>query len=266
MATRPRSTPPAPAAPKQRGFFARLIHMGLIAGAILGFGLACAVGFAFSSLPEFSELRTRQSLGQVIRVRGADGQVVLSLGPIYGEWLDYRSIPGVMVDAMIAVEDRRFRYHPGIDPIGMARAVQVRLERGHFAQGASTITQQLAKNLFLSSEQNYLRKGQELIITGLLELTLSKQRLFEIYLNSVEWGEGIFGIGAASQRYYATSPAALDRDQAAALASALPAPKCFDKQQYCRRGSIHYASRQEFILEYMDRVALAPTPKSGTGK
>jgi len=128
-------------------------------------------------------------------------------------------------------------------------------------RGGSTITQQLAKNLFLSSEQNYLRKGQELIITGLLELTLSKQRLYEIYLNSVEWGEGIFGIGAASQHYYATSPAGLDRDQAAALASALPAPKCFDKQQYCRRGSINYAARQEFILEGMDRVALAPYPK-----
>jgi monofunctional biosynthetic peptidoglycan transglycosylase len=133
-------------------------------------------------------------------------------------------------------------------------------------RGGSTITQQLAKNLFLSSEQNYLRKGQELIITGLLELTLSKQRLFEIYLNSVEWGEGIFGIGAAAQHYYAASPAGLSRDQAAALASALPAPKCFDKQQYCRRGSINYSVRQEFILENMDRVALAPYPKSSSGK
>ena len=111
-----------------------------------------------------------------------------------------------------------------------------------------------------------MRKGQELIITGLLELILSKQRLFEIYLNSVEWGEGIFGIGAASQHYFATSPATLDREQAAALASALPAPKCFDKQQYCRRGSINYSARQEFVLENMDRVALAPYPKSGSGK
>nr|WP_269459844.1 transglycosylase domain-containing protein [Polynucleobacter necessarius] len=128
-------------------------------------------------------------------------------------------------------------------------------------RGGSTITQQLAKNLFLSSEQNYLRKGQELIITGLLELTLSKQRMYEIYLNSVEWGEGIVGIGAAAQHYYATSPAALGREKSAALASALPAPKCFDQQQYCRRGSINYSTRQEFILENMDRVALAPYPK-----
>jgi len=133
-------------------------------------------------------------------------------------------------------------------------------------RGGSTITQQLAKNLFLSSEQNYFRKGQELIITGLLELTLSKQRLFEIYLNSVEWGEGIFGIGAASEHYYATTPAGLDLDQAAALASALPAPKCFDKEQYCRKARIHFPTRQEFILENMGRVALAPIaqPKSSS--
>jgi len=86
--------------------------------------------------------------------------------------------------------------------------------------------------------------------------------LFEIYLNSVEWGEGIFGIGAASQHYFATSPATLSREESAALASALPAPKCFDKAQYCRRGSIDYAARQEFILENMDRVALSPNLKS----
>ena len=128
-------------------------------------------------------------------------------------------------------------------------------------RGGSTITQQLAKNLFLSSEQNYLRKGQELLITGLLEMILSKQRLLEIYLNSVEWGEGIFGIGAASMYYYKISPALLDREQAAALASALPAPKCFDKSQYCRKANIHFPTRQDFILENMDRVALMPLKK-----
>jgi monofunctional biosynthetic peptidoglycan transglycosylase len=128
-------------------------------------------------------------------------------------------------------------------------------------RGGSTITQQLAKNLFLSSEQSYLRKAQELLITGLLETILSKQRLYEIYLNSVEWGEGIFGVGAAAQHYYGLSPASLNREQAAALASALPAPKCFDKTRYCRKANIHFPTRQEFILENMDRVALAPIQK-----
>ncbi|NBR31254.1 MAG: PBP1A family penicillin-binding protein [Sphingomonadaceae bacterium] len=198
--------------------------MGLIAGAILGFGLACAVGFAFSSLPEFSELRTRQSLGQVIRVRGADGQIVLSLGPIYGEWLDYRSIPGVMVDAMIAVEDRRFRYHPGIDPIGMARAVQVRLERGYFAQGASTITQQLARNLFLTNTKTFGRKGREMILALAMEAKYSKDEILELYLNRVYFGGGAYGIDAASRRFFDHPANDLSLEESAIIAGLVKAP------------------------------------------
>ena len=192
-------------------------------------------------------------------------------------WVPYDKISNNLKRAVLVSEDDIFFQHKGVRVEDMQKAWQKNQQQNQqktqtgnkskiALRGGSTITQQLAKNLFLSSEQHYLRKGQELIITGLLELILSKQRLFEIYLNSVEWGEGIFGIGAASQHYFATSPAALDRDQAAALASALPAPKCFDKQQYCRRGSINYSARQEFVLENMDRVALAPYPKSGAGK
>ena len=191
---------------------------------------------------------------------------------VQSRWVPYDKISNNLKRAVLVSEDDIFFQHGGVRVEDMQKAwqknqqqTQQKTQAGNKAKtalrGGSTITQQLAKNLFLSSEQNYLRKGQELIITGLLELTLSKQRMYEIYLNSVEWGEGIFGVGAASQHYYATSPAALDRNQAAALASALPAPKCFDKQQYCRRGSINYSARQEFILEGMDRVALVPYPK-----
>ena len=191
---------------------------------------------------------------------------------VQSRWVPYDKISNNLKRAVLVSEDDIFFQHGGVRVEDMQKAwqknqqqTQQKTQAGNKAKtalrGGSTITQQLAKNLFLSSEQNYLRKGQELIITGLLELTLSKQRMYEIYLNSVEWGEGIFGVGAASRHYYATSPAALDRNQAAALASALPAPKCFDKQQYCRRGSINYSARQEFILEGMDRVALVPYPK-----
>ena len=187
---------------------------------------------------------------------------------VQSRWVSYDKIPNNLKRAVLVSEDDIFFRHGGVRVEDMQKAWQKNQQKTQAGnksktalRGGSTITQQLAKNLFLSSEQNYLRKGQELIITGLLELTLSKQRMYEIYLNSVEWGEGIFGVGAASQHYYATSPAALDRNQSAALASALPAPKCFDKQQYCRRGSINYSARQEFILEGMDRVALAPYPK-----
>ena len=191
---------------------------------------------------------------------------------VQSRWVPYDKISNNLKRAVLVSEDDIFFQHSGVRVEDMQKAWQKNQQQNQqktqagnkskiALRGGSTITQQLAKNLFLSSEQNYFRKGQELIITGLLELTLSKQRMYEIYLNSVEWGEGIFGVGAASQHYYATSPAALDRNQSAALASALPAPKCFDKQQYCRRGSINYSARQEFILEGMDRVALAPYPK-----
>ncbi len=190
---------------------------------------------------------------------------------IESHWVPYDKISANLKRAVLVSEDDIFFQHKGVRVEDMQKAWEKNQQHHQFnanskvaLRGGSTITQQLAKNLFLSSEQNYFRKGQELVVTGLLELMLSKQRLFEIYLNSVEWGEGVFGVGAASQHYFVTTPAALDREQAAALASALPAPKCFDKAQYCRKANIHFPTRQEFILENMDRVALTPIPKSGS--
>ena len=192
---------------------------------------------------------------------------------VHSQWVPYDKISNHLKRAVLVSEDDIFFQHKGVRVEDMQKAWEKNQQKTQYRnspktalRGGSTITQQLAKNLFLSSEQNYFRKGQELIITGLLELILSKQRLFEIYLNSVEWGEGVFGIGAASQHYFGTVPAALDLDQAAALASALPAPKCFDKVQYCKKANIHFSTRQEFILENMGRVALVPipAPKSAT--
>jgi monofunctional biosynthetic peptidoglycan transglycosylase len=189
--------------------------------------------------------------------------------PIQSTWVPYDKISVNLKRAVLVSEDDIFFQHMGVRVEDMQKAWEKNQKKlsGSIKsktplRGGSTITQQLAKNLFLSSEQNYFRKAQELLITGLLETMLSKKRLYEIYLNSVEWGEGIFGIGAASQHYYRISPASLDREQSAALASALPAPKCFDKPSYCRKASIHFPTRQNFILENMDRVALTPTEKS----
>ena len=197
--------------------------------------------------------------------------------PVQSKWVPYDKISNNLKRAVLVSEDDIFFQHGGVRIQDMQKAWEKNQQQNQqktqsgkqskvALRGGSTITQQLAKNLFLSSEQNYFRKGQELLITGLLELMLSKQRLYEIYLNSVEWGEGIFGIGAAASHYYATPPSSLSREQAAALASALPAPKCFDKERYCRKANIHFPTRQEFILENMDRVALAPYPKSSSGK
>lgn len=189
--------------------------------------------------------------------------------PVQSSWVPYDKISPNLKRAVLVSEDDIFFQHMGVRVEDMKKAWTKNAQlnqRGSTKsktalRGGSTITQQLAKNLFLSSEQNYFRKAQELIITGLLEMMLSKQRLYEVYLNSVEWGEGIFGIGAASQYYYGIKPALLNREQAAALASALPAPKCFDKVRYCRKANIHFPTRQDFILENMDRVSLAPTQK-----
>jgi penicillin-binding protein 1A len=220
---RSRPTPPPPPA-RPRGGIARLIRWILLSGSIILFGLLCAVGFAYSSLPEFGELRSRDTLGQVIRVRGANGQLILSLGPIYGEWIDYRNIPGVMVDAMVSVEDRRFRYHPGVDPIGLARAVQVRLQRGHWAQGGSTITQQLARNLFLTNTRTFGRKGRELIIALAMEAKYSKDDILELYLNRVYFGGGAYGIDAASRRFFDHPATQLSLEESAIIAGLVKAP------------------------------------------
>ncbi len=179
---------------------------------------------------------------------------------IESSWTPYQKISSNLKRAILVSEDDIFFQHHGVRLEDMQKAWERNQQKGTQAvRGGSTITQQLAKNLFLSAEKNYFRKAQELVITGLLELILSKQRLFEIYMNAVEWGEGIFGVGAAAQHYFVTTPAALSRDQAAALASALPAPKCFDKIKYCRKASIHFPTRQAFILENMDRILL-PRP------
>ena len=117
--------------------------------------LGVAVSVAVSQLPSYQELIRRDDLGQMIRVRAADGSTLVSLGPSFGEWVRYDEIPEVMKDAMLAVEDRRYHMHPGVDPIGLARAVKVRFERGHWAQGGSTITQQLARKIFLTNSRTF---------------------------------------------------------------------------------------------------------------
>src|SRR4029450_9568168 len=126
---------------RSRGMIGSIVRWGLAAvvgGLVI---LAIAVGGAMASLPAYSTLSRRSDLGQMIRIRAADGTLLVSLGPSFGRWLSYDEIPGTMRSAMIAVEDRRFRSHPGVDPIGVARSFKVRFTTGHWKQGGSTITQ-----------------------------------------------------------------------------------------------------------------------------
>lgn len=151
------------------------------------------------------------------------------------EWVDYEQISPNLKRALVASEDAKFLDHEGFDWEGMQTAWEKNIKKGRIVAGGSTITQQLAKNLFLSGSRNPLRKVEEAFLTVMIELILDKQRIFEIYLNVIEWGNGVFGAQAAAQHYYKTSARKLSTAQSAKLASMVTNPRYFDKNRNDRR-------------------------------
>lgn len=143
-------------------------------------------------------------------------------------WLPYERIAPSLKRAVVAAEDARFLDHEGFDWEMIQKAIEKNEKRGRVVAGASTLSQQLAKNLFLSGERSWLRKGQEAIITWMLETVLTKRRILELYLNVAEWGEGVFGADAAARHHFGISAAALSPEQAAWLAAILPSPRRYD--------------------------------------
>jgi monofunctional biosynthetic peptidoglycan transglycosylase len=141
------------------------------------------------------------------------------------QWVPYGRISQNLKRAVIAAEDARFLEHAGLDWDAIERAIEKNQERGRVVMGASTITQQLAKNLFLSGERSWTRKAQEAIIASMLEAVLSKRRILELYLNVAEWGEGVFGAQAAARYHFGTNASSLSARQAAWLAVILPSPR-----------------------------------------
>jgi len=162
-------------------------------------------------------------------------------------WVDYERISTHLKHAVIAAEDAKFIDHEGFDWEGIQRALEKNLRRGKVVAGGSTISQQLAKNLFLSGERSLVRKGEEAIITLMLETVMSKRRILELYLNVAEWGEGVFGAEAAARHYYGVAAANLSAEQAARLAAMLPRPGFYDRN----RGSRYLAEYSERILVRM---------------
>src|SRR5919112_2477486 len=200
------------------------LKIGLYGGLIALVALIVAVGVAMGSLPSYQELVRRDDLGQMIRVRAADGSELIALGPSFGEWLSYDQIPEIMKDAMVAVEDKRFRSHIGVDPIGLARAARVRISKGRWTQGGSTITQQLARNIFLTNSRTFGRKMKEMVLALALERKFSKDQILELYLNRVYFGGGAYGIDAASRRFFGHSARELSLSEAAIIAGLVKAP------------------------------------------
>lgn len=147
-------------------------------------------------------------------------------------WVPYAKISRHLKQAAVAAEDDKFVEHDGFDWEGMQKALAKNQRRGKVVAGGSTISQQLAKNLFLSASKTPWRKAQEAVITVMIEALWDKQRILEVYLNSVEWGQGIFGAEAAARRYFGISAAQLGAEQAARLAVMLPAPRRYEKNPY----------------------------------
>ena len=162
-------------------------------------------------------------------------------------WVAYERISIHLKRAVIIAEDAKFLDHEGFDWEGIQRAMDKNQRVGKFVAGGSTITQQRAKNLLLSGERSLLRKGQEAIFTAMLEATMNKRRIFEIYLNVAEWGENIFGAEAAARHYFGVSAASLEPDQAARLAAMLPRPRYYDRN----RSSAYLTGYSESILGQM---------------
>ena len=222
--------------------FAYLLVISLVA-------LGVAVSVAVSQLPSYGELIRRDDLGQMVRVRAADGTIIHTMGPSFGQWLSYDEIPPIMRDAMVAVEDRRFRSHPGVDPIGIVRALMVRASEGRWRQGGSTITQQLARNIFLTNDRSFARKVREGILALALEWRFSKDQILELYLNRVYFGGGAYGIDAASRRFFGHSATTLSIPEAAIIAGLVKAPS-----NYSPTADVEAArSRGRVVIELMVR-------------
>jgi penicillin-binding protein 1A len=201
-------------------------------GGIGAIGLLCfiallvAVYSTKASLPSYGELKSSPN-GQMIRVHAADGTVLVSIGPSYGEWIEYDQIPQVMKDAIIAIEDKRFEGHWGVDAWGMLRAVKVGIANSGSdkrLQGASTITQQVARTIFLSNKYDIGRKVREGVLALAMERKFTKDQILELYLNKVYFGGGAYGIDAASRRFFGHPATSLSLGEAAIIAGLVKAP------------------------------------------
>jgi monofunctional biosynthetic peptidoglycan transglycosylase len=169
-------------------------------------------------------------------------------------WVPYDRISRNLTRAVLAGEDSRFLDHAGFDWEEMRKALEEDWNRGQFKRGASTITQQLAKNLFLSTSKNPLRKIHEALITKEMEWILGKRRILEIYLNVIEWGDGVYGAEAASRKYFNTSAAAVSADQAAFLSAIIPSPNgAFNPATHRRR-----VERRKNLIERLMRHVVVP--------
>lgn len=231
------------------------ILRGLIAAAAVAFAV---VAYVYLTLPDVRVLATTNPTSTAfMRLRQAEAEREGRKLRHRHQWVRYSRISKNLQRAVLVAEDSRFFQHEGVDLEEIKKSIEINMERGGAIRGASTITQQLAKNLYLSPSKDPLRKLKELIIARRLEAALPKARILEIYLNVIEWGDGVWGAEAAARTYFGVPASALSREQAALLAGAIINPRVLNPARPNRR----LLARQRIVLGRMGGVEPpAPVP------
>ncbi len=231
-----------------------------------GLAIVLAAGFAYAcyiylTLPDVRVLRTSNpSTTAFMELRASEAARRGQPAARDHRWVSYTRISQHLKRAVLVAEDSAFWTHEGVDYEQLKESMEVNWERGEFARGASTITQQLAKNLYLSPSKNPVRKLRELLIARRLEAALSKQRILELYLNLIEWGDGIWGAEAAARRYFHKAAADLSPSEAALLAGAISNPHVLDPAH----PSARLRRRQQMVMRRMGAVTPPPpVPEPG---
>jgi penicillin-binding protein 1A len=261
-----------PEPPRRRSWWRRLLLWGGVLFVLGAMVLAIMVGMAARSLPSHEELKHSEA-GQTIVVRARDGTEIVTLGPSPGDWLPSEDIPQVMKDAMVSVEDRRFYSHFGVDPLGLARALYVSVKDDSRPQATSTITQQLARNIFLNNSRTMDRKIREAVLAMALEWKFSKQEILELYLNKVYFGGGAYGIDSASRKFFSHSARKLSVAEAAIIAGLVKAPSRYsptaDVKAAVKRANVVLATMKRYgvlaaeTADAVDVTAVKLKPEAG---
>jgi monofunctional glycosyltransferase len=235
----------------------KVVNLALACAAV-GFGFLC---YVYLTLPDVAELATANPpTTAFIELRAREAAARRAAPRRVQQWVPYRRISGSLKRAVLVAEDSAFWQHDGIDVQQIKESIERDLQKGTFSRGGSTITQQLAKNLYLSPSKDPIRKLRELLIARRMEASLTKTRILEIYLNVIEWGDRIYGAEAASRAYFRKPASALTADEAALLAACIMNPRIMNPV----RPTPGLVRRQKLILGRMGVVTPPPDPPAPT--
>lgn len=251
---------------RNRSVLGRLVYWGVVVGIWALIAVAGVITWVAAHLPPIQSLEVPKR-PPAIQIVGLDGHVLATRGDMGGAAVPIRELPAYLPQAFIAIEDRRFYSHHGVDPIGVARALIANVLRRGVSQGGSTLTQQLAKNLFLTQERTFQRKIQEVVLAIWLERKFTKTQILDLYLNRVYFGSGAYGVEAAAQRYFGKSARQLSLGESALLAGLVKSPSRLAPNRNPdgaeRRAQIALAAMADegFISDEMAKVAIVNAPK-----